>query len=260
MAKTKHLDAVDLGVGYGGKDYAKDLQKLQRELMAVHLARFRGGHRTIILFEGWDAAGKGGCIKRLVHYLDPRMCRVWPIAAPVGREKDHHYLYRFWQRLPELGCMAVFDRSWYGRVLVERVEGLATEKEWRRAYDEINEFERMLTDDGVLIIKFFLHVSAEEQASRFIKRFEDPVKRWKLTEADFHNRSLRPIYAEAIGDMLEKTSTGNAPWQIIPAESKKGARIAVLQKCIEEMSKGIDLSPPEISTEIENLIRALEAG
>lgn len=251
------LDQVDLAIDYDDHDYGADLQQLQYRLLGAQLARYRAGLRTILVFEGWDAAGKGGCIKRLVHELDPRMCRVWPIAAPRDHENDHHFLYRFWQRLPESGCMAVFDRSWYGRVLVERVEGIASEAEWRRAYREINEFERMQADDGVLILKFFLHISAEEQAKRFIKRYKDPIKRWKLSVADFRNRDLRDPYTGAINDMLAQTDTAIAPWRVIPATIKKHARLNVLKQCVDAMEAGVDLEIPSIPKDVQARIEAL---
>ena len=258
MAKKPALADVNLKLRYSGDDYLGELRRLQGELMAVQQARFRAGLRTVLVFEGWDAAGKGGAIKRLVHHLDPRMCRVWPIAAPLPHEKDNHYLYRFWRRLPEAGTMAIFDRSWYGRVMVERVEGLAAPADWKRAYREIVEFERMLTDDGITVMKFFLHVSAKEQARRFVSRMDDPVKRWKLSREDFRNRAKRGDYEAAIAEMLDKTSTRNAPWTLVPSEQKKYARIMVLKSVIKRLKRGVDLNLPPLSDEIHAMAMALK--
>lgn len=258
MAKKPALETVNLKLRYNGDDYLGELRRLQGELMVVQQARFRAGLRTVIVFEGWDAAGKGGAIKRLVHHLDPRMCRVWPIAAPLPHEKDNHYLYRFWRRLPEAGATAIFDRSWYGRVMVERVEGLAQPSEWKRAYREINEFERMLADDGITVMKFFLHVSEKEQAKRFVSRMDDPVKRWKLSTEDFRNRAKRADYEAAIEQMLKETSTRKAPWTLISSEQKKYARIAILKAVIQRLKRGVDLSSPPLSPEVEEMAQALK--
>ena len=226
--------------------------------MAVQQARFRAGRRTVLVFEGWDAAGKGGAIKRLVHHLDPRMCRVWPIAAPLPHEKENHYLYRFWRRLPETGTMAIFDRSWYGRVMVERVEGLAAPADWKRAYREIVEFERMLTDDGITVMKFFLHISEREQAKRFVSRMDDPVKRWKLSAEDFRNRGKRAEYEAAIAEMLDKTSTRSAPWTLIASEHKKYARVQVLRSVIRRLKRGVSLDLPPLSDDIRDMAMELK--
>ena len=179
----------------------------------------------LVLFEGWDASGKGGAIKRLVAPLDPRHVRVCQFAAPTPDEKRHHFLWRFWPKLPGWGGMTVFDRSWYGRVLVERVEGFASEEEWTRAYDEIRDFERSLAAEGTIIIKLWMHISSEEQLERFEKRRDDPLKSWKLTDEDWRNREKRPAYEKAVEQMLEETDRPEAPWTVIPAESKRyGAR------------------------------------
>jgi AMP-polyphosphate phosphotransferase len=200
-------------------------------------------------FEGWDASGKGGAIKRLVAPLDPRHVRVVQFAAPTPDEKRHHFLWRFWPSLPGWGGMAVYDRTWYGRVLVERVEGFASEEEWTRAYDEITDFERGLAQEGTLMIKFWLHISSEEQLRRFRKREKDPLKSWKLTEEDWRNREKRGQYKEAIEDMVARTSIEpHAPWHLIPAESKRFARVAVIETVIAEIESGMrrhGLEPPE---------------
>src|SRR5262249_54430619 len=185
------------------------------------------GPPVCVVFEGADASGKGGAIKRLVAQLDPRHVRVVQFAAPTHHEKRHHFLWRFWPSLPGWGGMAVFDRSWYGRVLVERVEGFATREQWLRAYDEINGFEHSLAEEGTILIKFWLHISADEQLKRFKKRETDPLKGWKLTDDDWRNREKRDQYDEAVGDMIAQTShEPHAAWHLIPAESKHYARVA----------------------------------
>ena len=187
------------------------------------------------LLEGWDASGKGGAIKRLVAPLDLRHVRVAQFAAPSSDEKRHHYLWRFWSELPGWGGMAVFDRTWYGRVLVERVEGFAAEDEWRRAYDEIVEFERMNAAEGMIFVKFWFHVSEDEQLKRFQKREKDPLKAWKLTDEDWRNREKRPAYEEAIEEMLERTDHAQGPWTLVEGDNKKFARIKVMETVISAM-------------------------
>jgi AMP-polyphosphate phosphotransferase len=200
-------------------------------------------------FEGWDASGKGGAIKRLVGPMDPRHVRVVQFAAPTHDEKRHHFLWRFWPSLPGWGGMAVFDRTWYGRVLVERVEGFASEDEWTRAYDEINNFERGLADEGMVLIKFWIHISSEEQLKRFKKREKDPLKSWKLTDDDWRNREKRDAYEDAVEDMIARTSVEpHAPWHLIPGDSKRYARVAVIDTVIDEIEAGMrrhGLEPPE---------------
>ncbi|MEV7626798.1 UDP-galactose-lipid carrier transferase [Actinoplanes sp. NPDC089786] len=185
------------------------------------------------VFEGWDASGKGGAIKRLVTPLDPRFVRVSQFAAPTYDEKRHHFLWRFWPKLPGWGGMAVFDRSWYGRVLVERVEGFATKERWSRAYNEIVEFERTLVAEGMIIVKFWMHVSPEEQLRRFEERSNDPLKQWKLTDEDWRNRQKRETYEIAINEMLERTDPTWAPWHVIAGDDKHYARFAVVEKVCE---------------------------
>jgi AMP-polyphosphate phosphotransferase len=207
------------------------------------------GPPVCVLFEGEDASGKGGAIKRLVAQLDPRHVRVVQFAAPTHDEKRHHFLWRFWPSLPGWGGMAVFDRSWYGRVLVERVEGLATREQWLRAYDEINGFERTLADEGTILIKFWLHISGDEQQKRFKRREKDPLKSWKLTDEDWRNREKRDEYKQAVEDMVARTSVEpHARWHLIPAESKRYARVAVIDTVIAEIEAGMrrhGLEPPE---------------
>jgi polyphosphate kinase 2 (PPK2 family) len=202
-----------------------------------------------VLFEGEDASGTGGAIKRLVSPLDPRHVRVVQFAAPSRDEKRHHFLWRFWPSLPGWGGMAVFDRSWYGRVLVERVEGLATREQWMRAYDEINGFEQTLTDEGTILIKFWMHISADEQLKRFKKRKKDPLKTWKLTDEDWRNREKAPQYSQAVDDMVARTSVEpHAAWHLIPGESKRYARVAVIETVIDEIEAGMrrhGMEPPK---------------
>ena len=189
--------------------------------------------------EGWDASGKGGAIKRMVAELDARHVRVKEFSAPTHDEKRHHFLWRFWPALPGWGGMAVLDRSWYGRVLVERVEGFASEEEWTRAYEEINNFERTLTDEGMILVKIWLHISDEKQADRFHKREHDPLKSWKLTDEDWRNREKRPQYTEAIEEMIERTDRPYAPWHVIAAENKRYARVEVIETVIREIETGM---------------------
>ncbi len=239
-------------------DYEKKLKKWQKSLLEVQQAYFHQGQRAILVFEGWDASGKGGAIRRITERLDPRGFTVHPISAPTAEEQGRHYLYRFQTRLPEPGSIAIFDRSWYGRVLVERVEGFSTAEQWQRAYQEINEFERTLADDGVRIIKLFMHITPEEQLKRFRERLNNPVKRWKLTTEDIRNRERWPDYSDAINDMFRYTSTQTCPWQIIPANHKWYARIAVLKTLVQQLGAGIDMAPPPLDPElIEAAIQSL---
>jgi len=238
------LDDVDLSLRLSRKE--------QDRLLALHGTRLaqlrltlggligsgRVGPPLCVLFEGWDAGGKGGAIKRLIAPLDARHVRVKQFAAPTPDEKRHHYLHRFVPALPGWGGMAVLDRTWYGRVLVERIEGFATEEQWRRAYREIDEFERMLADDGMIIVKLFLQISEAEQLERFERRREDPLKAWKLTDEDWRNREKRPAYETALEEMFHRTSTARAPWRIVPAESKRYARVRVMEEVIAAIEEG----------------------
>ncbi|HTN53657.1 MAG TPA: polyphosphate kinase [Anaeromyxobacter sp.] len=230
---TLSLSDVDLSARVEESAYEKDLPHLQESVYAAQIRHFLKGRRAVIAFEGWDAAGKGGCIKRLTALLDPRGYKVWPIAAPNEEERKHHWLWRFWTRLPSTGELAVFDRSWYGRVLVERVEGLATKAAWKRAYDEINAFERTLSADGIRLVKFFLHIDRRTQLRRFRDREKDPVKRYKLGPEDWRNRERYPAYLKAIQDMLDRTHRPDAPWIVVSANDKKHARLEVLRTAAE---------------------------
>jgi polyphosphate:AMP phosphotransferase len=239
------------------EDYDRELEQLQGKLaLLTRRSKFRK-HGLVLAFEGMDAAGKGGAIRRITHALDARQYQVLPVSAPTAEERLYPYLWRFWRDVPERGHIAIYDRSWYGRVLVERVEGLATREQWSRAYREINEFERMLSDDGARIVKIFLHISAEEQLKRFEQRLNDPLKRWKLTYEDFRNRDRRPDYETAVEEMVARTATQIAPWHVVPAEDKKFARIEALELITGVLAKGVDLSPQPLDEEAKALARAL---
>jgi len=227
-------------------DYERRLTSLQGTLQLIQQAYLGTSQRALIVLEGWDTAGKGGIVRRLGWLLDPRSFKVHPIAAPDEHERAEHYLQRFWRRLPEQSQIVAFDRSWYGRVLVERVEGLATTTEWRRAYREINEFEQMLVESGTRLVKLFLHITPDEQVRRFRDRLTDPVKRWKLSYEDFRNRAHWSDYQTAIEDMMEETSTKQAPWHLIPGNSKPYGRIAVFGILAERLGKDVSLAPRPI--------------
>ncbi|MFF5294906.1 polyphosphate kinase 2 family protein [Paractinoplanes globisporus] len=200
-----------------------------RLILGGQIGEKRIGPPLTCVFEGWDASGKGGAIKRLVAPIDPRHVRVSQFAAPTYDEKRHHFLWRFWPKLPGWGGMSVFDRSWYGRVLVERVEGFATEEQWKRAYNEIVEFERTLVAEGMIMVKFWMHVSPEEQLRRFEDRAQDPLRTWKLTDEDWRNREKRPLYEAAVEEMLERCDPTWARWRVIPGDDKHYARLAVVE-------------------------------
>jgi len=238
-------------------DYERRLEKLQLKMLSIQQAYILSGQRAIVLFEGWDAAGKGGAIKRLTEELDPRRFQVWPIGPPRPDEQARHYLYRFWSKLPEPGTVAIFDRSWYGRVLVERVEGLVTGNQWRRGYDEINAFEGMLAADGVRIVKIFLHVSAAEQLERLAERLREPHKRWKLAEADLRNYRHRAAYTAAFQDMFDRTSTRHAPWTVIQGDRKWIARVKALDVIARVLARGVNLRPPAVNPRVKREAEAL---
>jgi polyphosphate kinase 2 (PPK2 family) len=239
------LDALDLSLDLPKKEAQQRLKTAQKRMQELRL-RIAGldgdpdlGPPLCVVLEGWDASGKGGAIKRLLAKLDPRHVRVKQYSAPTPDELRHHWLWRFWPALPGWGGMAVLDRSWYGRVLVERVEGYATEEQWRRAYGEIESFERMLTDEGTVLVKLWLHVSDEEQLKRFEARAADPLKAYKLTDDDWRNRGKRAEYTEAIEEMLERTSTGSAPWTLVEGDSKRFARVKVVETVVEAAEEGL---------------------
>jgi polyphosphate kinase 2 (PPK2 family) len=241
-------------------EYEKTLDKLQKRLLSIQQAYYHSRRRAVLVFEGWDAAGKGGAIRRLTEHLDPRGVHVWPIGAPTAEEQGRHYMYRFWQRLPAPGTIAIFDRSWYGRVLVERVDKLAPKPAWRRAYREIVEFERLLIDDGVRVAKVFLHITPDEQLKRFAERLEAPEKRWKLTQADIDANLKYDDYARAADDMFARTSWKGAPWKVLHANSKWNARIEALTHICEVLSAGVDLKPPPLDPDFIKAAKRLLAG
>jgi polyphosphate kinase 2 (PPK2 family) len=239
------LDEADLTLRLSREEEARGLKEEGRRLaqLRLTLAGLIGDRRLgpplVVVFEGWDASGKGGAIKRLVAPLDPRHVRVAQFAAPSEDEKRHHFLGRFWPALPGWGGMTVFDRSWYGRVLVERVEGFATEEQWRRAYEEINGFEQTLAEEGAIIVKLWLHVSSAEQLQRFEARAGDPLKSWKLTEEDWRNRERRPQYEAAVEEMLARTDRPHAPWLVLAAESKRFARVETIRLVNRQIEAGM---------------------
>ena len=241
---TIDLADYEAGAKYDGS-YGDDLVALQERLERVQAAHIAHGQRSVIMLEGWDAAGKGGIIQRLTAQLDPRYFEVWPIGAPSDEEKARHFLWRFWKRLPGNREISIFDRSWYGRVLVERVEGFATEAEWRKGYDEINEYEAQLTGSHTNLVKLFVHVTQEEQDKRFADRLDDPWKRWKTGPEDYRNRAKRKDYLAAMHEMFEQTDTRWAPWKVIDGNNKKAARIAALAHVAEALEAAVPMTPPD---------------
>lgn len=239
------LDTVDLTRKLGREEYVCEVTRRQIQLRELGYQVYQQKRPVIIVFEGWDAAGKGGVIKRITEKLDPRGYVVYPISAPEGEDKTRHYLYRFWRRLPERGQIAIFDRSWYGRVLVERVEGFATENEWKRAYKEINAFERQLRDFGTILAKFWIQISREEQLRRFKERKAIGYKAWKLTDEDWRNREKWHAYEEAVEDMLVKTSTTMAPWCLVEGNDKYWARAKVLSRLVQILSTKLHHEPAD---------------
>ncbi len=223
------LDELNLDIKISRERYESELDDFQEDISRLAIRNYSKKRSLVVVFEGMDAAGKGGAIRRITQALDPELYRVITSAAPNEAERAHHYLWRYWTRMPEPGMLALFDRSWYGRVLVERVEGFAKEEEWRRAYDEINEMELAWTNSGIKVLKFWLHIDLDEQHDRFKAREASPLKNWKLTEEDWRNREKWPQYKAAIEEMLERTSTGFAPWQLVEANDKLFARTKVLR-------------------------------
>ena len=231
------LQRADLSKSYTRSQYKPILKDLQETLRSLHAETFRKNIPVVIVFEGWDAAGKGGCIIRLAESLNPRGYVVEPIGPPNDWEKMHHYLWRFYTRFPRKGYITIFDRSWYGRVLVERVEGFCTESEWQRAYHEINIMEEELTSEGTVLIKFWLHIDKDEQLNRFNERQDDPKKNWKITPEDWRNRDKWDLYDAAVNAMIRRTTTIDAPWTVVPANNKYYARIMVLETVISALTK-----------------------
>ena len=242
LLKMPKLAEVDLSPTISDEEYKSELKKLQKRLSELHNIIYRKKIPVIICYEGWDAAGKGGNIRRVAYPLDPRGFDVHPIASPLPHELNRQYLWRFWTRLPRTGHICIFDRTWYGRVMVERLEGFCTEKDWKRAYNEINEFERQLTDWGAVLLKFWIHIDPETQLARFTERQNTPEKQWKITEEDWRNREKWPQYEEAVDEMLQKTSTENAPWFIIESNDKHYARIKALKIIVKALEKACEKS------------------
>ncbi len=242
------LEMIDLTQELDKETYKAQLEQYQTQLRILGYYLHQQQRPAVLVFEGWDAGGKGGAIKRLTERMDPRGYIVYPIAAPKGDDAEKHYLWRFWRRLPAQGNMAIFDRSWYGRVMVERVEGFAGEEAWQRAYDEIRDFEQQLVDSGTIVMKFWMHISKEEQLHRFERREERPHKAWKLTDEDWRNREKWDRYEQAVEELLIKTTTVQAPWTIIAGNDKRFARVQVLQTVAERMSSelGIDATPEHL--------------
>jgi len=233
------LDRVDLTQRLEDKEYGKSLEKLQARLGKLAWAAREKKRSAVMVFEGWDAAGKGSAIRRVTGAMDPRLYRVVGIAAPTDEERAHHYLWRFWRHLPRAGQMTIFDRSWYGRVLVERVEGFAKPEEWGRAYQEINEFEEQLTEGGIIVAKFWLHIGADEQLRRFKERQTIAHKRYKITEEDWRNRNKWDDYKLAVDEMVARCSTAAAPWTLVAGNDKKFARIQILKTIVERLEESL---------------------
>ena len=227
-------------------EYERRLKKLQNQLLDLQVEHLRAGGRVMIGIDGWDAAGKGGMIQRIVFGLEPRSTHVWRIGAPSPEEQGRHFLWRFWERVPAPANWGIFDRTWYGRVLVERIEGFCTTAEWQRAYGEINEFEHTLAAAGVHFIKLLVHVSEEEQKKRMLERLEKPHKRYKVGLEDFRNIAKRKQYLEAYKDMLDKTDTEYAPWHVIASDDKRHARLEGLEIIVDELSRGTKITPQEL--------------
>ena len=237
MEKVPKLSDISLDKTLTDEEYKQQLNELQGKLRMLHNELYLKKIPVVIAYEGWDAAGKGGNIKRITGALDPRGFEVHPIASPEPHEKARHYLWRFWNRLPKTGHVAIFDRTWYGRVMVERLEGFCSENDWQRAYNEINEFEKELSDWGAVIIKFWVQIDKDVQLERFTDRQNTPEKQWKITEEDWRNREKWDLYEMAINEMMKKTSTTYAPWHVLESNDKKYARIKALKIVIEEIEK-----------------------
>ena len=246
---ARPLDVVDLTATLEREEYGSLVREEQAKVRSLGYQLYEAKKSVVVAFEGWDAAGKGGVIRRFTEHLDPRGYEVFPISAPRGDSALRHYLWRFWRRLrpPAERQVLIFDRSWYGRVLVERVEGFATEAEWRRAYDEINDFERQLVDAGIALAKVWAHISLDEQLRRFEARQATPHKQWKLTDEDWRNREKWPQYLDAVNEMLVRTDTADAPWTVVSGENKYHERVAVI-RAIREVMESQLADPTDEST------------
>ena len=239
LYKNGVLSGIDLSKKLTQTEYKRETKRLQQRLEELHSEIYRLRIPVVIGFEGWDAAGKGGAIRRLTSHLDPRGYRVNPTSAANDIEKVHHYLWRFWNNVPKAGHIAIFDRTWYGRVMVERIEGFCTEAEWKRAYQEINEMESHMYNAGIVILKFWLHIDKDEQERRFKERQDNPDKQWKITDEDWRNRSKWDEYEEAVNEMLVRTSTTYAPWTVVEGNDKHYARVKVLQSVVDALEQRI---------------------
>lgn len=239
LLPMEQLDQVKLDKTLEEEKYQEQLKKYRKKLAALHNELYRKKVPVVVVYEGWDAAGKGGNIKRLASALDPRGYEVLPIASPTPEELSRHYLWRFWTRLPKSGHIAIFDRSWYGRVMVERLEGFCSREDWQRAYGEINEFERELTDAGAVVVKFWVQIDKDTQLARFQERQNTPEKQWKITDEDWRNREKWDAYETAVNEMLAKTSTKNAPWHILESVDKRYARIKAMKIVIEAIQQAL---------------------
>ena len=233
------LSGIDLSKKLTQSRYKRELNELQKRLEILHSELYRLRIPVVIGFEGWDAGGKGGAIRRLTSHLDPRGYQVNPTASPNDIEKVHHYLWRFWNNVPKAGHIAIFDRTWYGRVMVERIEGFCTEAEWKRAYQEINEMEAHMANSGAVVMKFWLHIDKDEQERRFKERMENPAKQWKITDEDWRNREKWDLYEEAVNEMLIRTSTTYAPWIVVEGNDKYYARVKVVRTVVDALEKKI---------------------
>lgn len=231
-------------------DALLELTKLQHQMLRYQQSAFKHGRKIVLVFEGADASGKGGAIQRLTQPLDPRGVRVYPIGAPTPDELREHYLQRFWRQFPRNGEIAIFDRSWYGRVLVERVDELTPEAAWQRGFDEINELEKWHVDDGVIMLKFFIHISHEEQKRRLLERMRNPVKRWKITEDDLDAYEKWESYTDAWNDMLQRTHTQDSPWFVIPGDNKHAARVSVLRWVLAMLGENLKMYGQKLNPEL----------
>lgn len=240
VAETRTiLSTVDLSVKLRGADYQRRMADLRGRLNDLAVRAYKKRLAVVTAFEGWDAAGKGGVIRRLAQCMNAPLYRIIPIAAPTAEEKSYHYLWRFWRQIPQRGRFVIFDRTWYGRVLVERIEHFATEEQWRRAYDEINDFEEHLTGGHTLLLKFWLHISKDEQLRRFKEREKIPFKRYKIGPEDYRNREKWSEYEVAVNEMISRTSTPAAPWHIVPSNDKPYARVHVIQTVVDALEKAL---------------------
>ncbi|MBU0554597.1 MAG: polyphosphate kinase [Alphaproteobacteria bacterium] len=249
---TIKLSDYEKGPDFEG-DFDEALRKLQKRLEKIQVAHIVHKRRSVVMLEGWDAAGKGGIIKRMTSLLDPRYFQVWPIAAPTPEELGRHFLWRFWTKLPADKHISIYDRSWYGRVLVERVEGFCSKKEWKRGYDEINEFEAQQVESGTAIVKLFVHITQKEQDKQLAQRLDDPFKRWKTGTEDYRNRARREAYIEAIEDMFAKTDTKLAPWRVVDGNDRKSARIDALTYIADRLEKHVPMDMPDADPAVVEL-------